>query len=129
MPPRQVSETKRGKIAPITSDEAGTGARHHPTYVDTQAEYVAVRKSDLRDISQFGWLEEGAGAVGVFFISGAFWLAITLCVEHSDQLAKYLFGFIFCGICILFGVVLVWIAHSHFKMRRTKIEGYFTRRG
>lgn len=104
---------------------AAGGAQHTPTYIHSTAEYVAVRKSDLREISEFGWLEEGAGAVGLFFFSGAFWLAVTLLSEHSTNLKTYLPWFGVCLLSMLFGVALLWIAHSHFKMRKNRIDDYF----
>jgi hypothetical protein len=103
----------------------GAGAQHTPIYRDSSAEYVAVRKSDLREISQFGWLEEGAGAAGMFFLSGGFWLAAALLVEHSNELEKYGAGFGLCALSVIFGVVLMWIARNHFQMREQRISDYF----
>jgi hypothetical protein len=115
--------------SPGISASGGTGAQHNPIYLDSSAEYVAVRKSDLRELSTFGWLQEGAGAVGMFFVSGAFWLAITLVVEHAPELSKYWPAFVLCLLSILFGGVLLWISHRHFQMRDARINDYFRRAG
>lgn len=112
-----------GALGPTGS--SSSGAQHNPTYVHSTAEYVAVRRSDLREIAQFGWLEEGVGAAGVFFFSGAFWLALTLLAENFDDLKKYVPWFVICLVSILFGAVLLWIAHRHFIMRQQRIEDYF----
>ena len=105
------------------------GAQHTPTYINTTSEYVAVRRSDLREIAKFGWLEEGAGACGMFFIAGAVWMAATLFFDHLDHWRDYWPGYVFCGVCITFGVVLIWIAHSHFKLREQRISDYFEHKG
>jgi len=84
-----------------------------------------VRRGDLREIADFGWLEQGAGAAGMFFLSGAFWLALSLLVEHSGELSNYWAGFVICGLSMLFGAVLVWVAHRHFRMRENRINDYF----
>ena len=123
-------ESARGKKpSPTTSGAEGTGARHMPTYLDTQAEYIAVRKNDLEEIGEFGWLQEGAGAAGMFFFSGAFWLAANILVEHFGALDKYVGGFAFCAISTLFGIVLLWIAKKHFSMRDARIQDYFRKKG
>jgi hypothetical protein len=88
-----------------------------------------VRRSDLRELTELGWLQEGLGAAGVFFFSGAFWLAATLAVEHSGNLENYWAGFGFCGLSMLFGTVLIWVAHRHFRMRESRITGYFSEEG
>jgi hypothetical protein len=106
-----------------TDNPAGTGAQHNPVYRDTSAEYMAVRHSDLREIARFGWLEEGVGAAGMFFVSGAAWMAATVFFDHLDSPGKYWPGYLFCLARVLFGVVLLWIAHSHFTIS-TRCSGY-----
>jgi len=81
-----------------------------------------VRRSDLREISTFGWLEEGAGAIGMFFLSGAIWVAVSVAIEHWADLEKYKWAFAFCGLC---GIAALWIAHKHFQMREDRITDYF----
>jgi hypothetical protein len=122
-------QTLAPRQAPRVNASAGTGAQHHPIYQDTVAEYIPVRRSDLREISEFRWLETGTGAAGMFFLSGAFWLAVTLLVEHQDDLGKYIGGFALCTLSVLFGLALLYIAHRHFKMRETRIRGYFENEG
>ena len=84
-----------------------------------------MRKNDLREIAKFGWLEEGAGAAGMFFLSGAFWALFSLVIEHHDHLADYWAGEALCVIAMIFGGVLVWLAHAHFKMREERIKDIF----
>jgi hypothetical protein len=136
-PPKEVGGTQGSQVsdvAPLTASsgiggEVGAGgvagALHTPSYVHSTAEYVAVRRSDLREMAEFGWLEEGAGAIGVFFFSGAFWLAVTLLVEHWEDLGKYWSGFLLCLLSVFFGLSLIWIAHRHFKLREQRINDYF----
>ena len=73
------------QVGSAASTSGGSGAQHHPIYRDTRAEYVAMRRSDLREIARFGWLGEGAGAAGMFFIAGAVWMAVTIFFDHFDQ--------------------------------------------
>ena len=84
-----------------------------------------MRRSDLREIAKFGWLEEGIGAAGTFFVSGAFWTLATLLIEHYGAWEEHWAGFGLCVICIIFGAVLLWIARSHFQMREDRINDYF----
>ena len=84
-----------------------------------------MRRSDLREIARFGWLQEGAGAMGMFFIAGAVWMAATLFFDHIENPGKYWPGYLFCFACIGFGGVLLWVAHSHFKMREDRIRDIF----
>jgi hypothetical protein len=118
-------EVPPSSTANSTLTSAGTGAQHNPIYRDTSAEYLAVRRSDLREIARFGWLEEGTGAAGMFFIAGAVWMAATLFFDHLDNPGKYWPGYLFCIACIFFGGVLIWVAHSHFSMREKRIRDYF----
>jgi hypothetical protein len=43
------------------------GARHIPHYLDRHEDYVTVSGPFLRELSTFGWLQEGLGAAGMFF--------------------------------------------------------------
>lgn len=123
----QVQPAPQPLPAPANSTTSGgTGAQHNPTYQDTTAEYIAVRKSDLRELSTFGWLEEGIGGVGMFFLSGAFWLAADLVAEHSDNLFAYKISLGFCAMCLILGGIFIWIAHVHFKLKRQRIDDYFS---
>lgn len=114
--PTAVSNTTEKK-AP--SRKAG-GARHIAHYHDQHEDYIPVSRSLLRELSSFGWLQEGAGAAGMFFFSGAFWLLITLLAEHSSELDQFAAWIAFCGISILFGGVLIWIGYRHFFSKTTE---------
>ena len=82
-------------------------------------------RAKLREISTFGWLQEGIGALGVFFVSGAFWTFITLISEHSDEWRKYLPWFILCGCLVVAGLGLIWVGYRHFKLKQDCIEEIF----
>ena len=101
------------------------GARIDNHYIHRTEDAIAVRRSDLHEISKFGWLEEGCGASGVFFFSGAFWLLVTLLAEHMSEYHAYIPWFILCFVCMVFGAVLIWLAHNHFTMRQLRIAAYF----
>jgi len=85
-----------------------------------------VSRADLRDVSTFGWLQEGVGGLGMFFASGAFWLLAAIFVEHSHELNKVAAWIIMCVLSIAFGCVLMWISHKHFKLKQQRIEDYFS---
>lgn len=99
----------------------GAGSRHLPEYEDTQAKYVSVRRSDLEALSTLGWLQEGCGAAGTFFLSGGFWVFLPLLVDHWSNLGDHKTGLLVSGLSVLFGIILIWIAHSHLQIRRNKI--------
>jgi hypothetical protein len=104
---------------------APSGARHIPHYHDLHEDYVPVSRPILRELSTFGWLQEGAGAAGMFFFSGAFWLFITMIFEHFDELKKYVPWLLLCIICMLFGAVLVWVGYRHFQLKQARIQDIF----
>jgi hypothetical protein len=119
-----ITASGRGR-ATAAGTTAKKSSKHVPTYQDSTAGYIAVRKTDLREISKFGWLEEGIGAGGMFFLSGAFWAFFALVIEHHDHLADYWAGELLCLLSMIFGGVLVWLAHVHFAMRTDKIQAIF----
>ena len=122
----EISESAAGGVESRDQGTSGAaGAQHTPTYIHSTAEYIAVRRSDLRDIAKFGWLEEGVGAWGMFFIAGPVWMAAALFFDHLDHWQNYWAGYLFCLVCIIFGSVLIWIAHSHFQLREKRISVYF----
>ena len=103
----------------------GAGARHIPHYVDLHEDYVPVSRPLLKELSTFGWLQEGAGAAGMFFFSGAFWLLATMLYEHGFHLSEYLPWALTCILSMLFGGVLMWISYWHFKLKQNRIEDIF----
>jgi hypothetical protein len=105
--------------------EEGDGARHIPHYVDQHEDYVPVSRLLLRELSSFGWLQEGCGAAGTFFFSGAFWLLLTMLFEHGDEYKKYVPWFLMCIISMIFGSVLLWVGYSHFKLKQDRISEIF----
>jgi len=101
------------------------GARHIPHYHDLHEDYVPVNRPLLRDLSSYGWLQEGVGAAGMFFFSGAFWLLATILFEHGNELPKYAPWILLCVVCILFGGVLMWVGYYHFKLKQDRIRDIF----
>jgi tetrahydromethanopterin S-methyltransferase subunit C len=101
------------------------GARYLPQYRDTRGEHILVSRADLRDVSTYGWLQEGVGGIGMFFFSGAFWLLATILVEHSKELDKVAPWIGMCILSIIFGAVLIGIAHTHFSLKKERINDYF----
>jgi hypothetical protein len=102
--------------------EGGTGARYIPHYHDRHEDHVSVSPSDLRRLSDFALLQEGVGAAGVFFLSGAFWLLVTLLAEHWKEYIQYMPWFVTCVISILFGAVLMWVGWVNFNQKRRLIK-------
>jgi hypothetical protein len=101
------------------------GARHIPHYSDQHENYITVSPSILRELSTFGWLQEGLGAAGTFFFSGAFWLLVTLLVEHLEEIKKYAPWLMLCVISMIFGGILIWIGYSHFRLKQDRINDIF----
>jgi hypothetical protein len=111
---------------PARKPSRQSGARHTPQYRDTSEEYLPVRRSDLREISNFSWLEHGLGGIGMFFVSGAFWLLPVIFIEHGKDMKDHHWAWVgTCLLSIVFGLVLLWISHRHFKMREQRINDYF----
>ena len=117
------------KSAPKTAEGAHVptrrSAKHVAHYADRHEDFVLVSRSNLKEISQLSLLQEGAGAVGMFFFSGAFWLLATILFEHNAELAKYAPWLLLCVISILFGVVLIWIGWEHYKLRKDAVDAAF----
>jgi len=106
----------------ITS--AGMGAQARPKYYDRHEEYVLVTKDDLREISSVGWLQEGAAAVGLFFVSGAFWLLMTLLAEHGKNKEFYAW-YLACLVIMVCGGVVMWVGVSLYRLKQRRIDKYF----
>jgi len=98
------------------------GAKHIARYHDRHEDYIPVSPQHLRELSTFGWLQEGAGAVGMFFFSGAFWLAVTVAFEHSKELTKYTDWLFVCFLSVIFGIALIVIGWTHFNMKQLRIR-------
>jgi len=105
---------------------AGSGSAFNMRYLNRAEDVVPVMRRDLREIGEFGVLEEGAGAVGMFFVSGAFWLLATIVIEHYDNMKTiHWAGIAFCVVCMVFGGVLLWVARRHFRLRDDRIRDLF----
>lgn len=102
-----------------------TGAVHRPTYLDSTQEYALVSRRDLIELSQFGWLQHGCGAAGVFLASLGVSTAASLFAEHSAELGKYWAGFATSGFSFCCGVVLLGVGYAHFVMRDRRIRALF----
>lgn len=104
----------------------GSGSQFKHRYYDRTEDVVPVTRSDLREIAEFGWLEEGVGAAGMFFASGAFWQLPVIFVEHGNDMKGAHWAWVgACVLSIAFGGVLLWIASRHFKMRDQRVKHYF----
>lgn len=136
------SDEKRGssvsteKIgSPIKSGtEEGTrkkseakSAKHIPHYHDTHEDYVSVSKARLREISTVGALQEGAGGLGVFLISGNFWMAITLLAEHTNNLKPYYSWLVLNGIFIVVGCFLLLVGYKLYNLKSKYINELFNK--
>ena len=114
------------QTSPGEQQSAGAaGARHIPHYHDQHEDYVPVSRPLLNELSTFGWLQEGAGAAGMFFFSGAFWLFVTMISEHSDALEKFAPWLLLCIVSMLFGAVLIWVGYRHFILKQDRIREIF----
>jgi|ERR1700749_2557367 len=109
-----------------TSNSNGSlGARHVPHYHDRHEDYVPVSRPVLLELSVLGWLQEGAGAVGTFFFSGAFSLLGTMLFEHANEITKFIPWVILCFVSMLFGTVLMWVGYHHFLLKQQRIHDIF----
>jgi len=84
-----------------------------------------VSRHHLQELSTFGWLQEGAGAVGMFFFSGAFWLLMTMFYEHGYHLSDSVPEVLMCLMSMVFGLVLVWVGYQHFTLKQNRIREIF----
>src|ERR1700675_4641133 len=109
-----------------TSGSAGTGARIHHEYHDRIEDTVAVTRDDLREISTVGWLQEGAAGIGMFFLSGAFWLLITLIAEHGRNSDFYPW-YLACLVIIACGAAVTSIGLVLLRTKRRRLHKYFDR--
>ena len=123
-PYKKTSRIRRSASSSRKRDE-GDGARHIPHYLEQHEDYVPVNRPLLRELSSFGWLQEGCGAAGTFFFSGAFWLFFTMLFEHSDEYKKYVPWFLMCIVSMIFGLALLGVGYSHFKLKQDRISDIF----
>jgi energy-converting hydrogenase Eha subunit G len=110
-----LSGTPRGTVG---------GAQAHPTYYDRHEEYALVTKEDLREVSTIGWLQEGAAGFGLFFLSGAFWLLVTLIAEHGKDPNFYPW-YLACAVISVCGGILVFVGARLFLLKQARLEKYF----
>lgn len=103
---------------------AGAGAQARPRYRDRHEEYVLVTEDDLREAGTVGWLQEGTAGVGLFFLSGAFWLLAALLAEHGNEPEFYPWYFV-CFITVVFGGVLTWVGARLFRLKQKRLSKYF----
>jgi len=61
----------------------------------------------------------------MFFVSGAFWLLPVIFIEHAKDMKDHWAWVGMCLLSIVFGGVLLWVSHRHFKMRERRIKDYF----
>ena len=101
------------------------GAKHIPTYYDLKEDLVLMSKSRLQEVSDFSLLQEGVGAVGMFFFSGAFWLLATLAAEHAKELFSYVPWFLMCFLSMGFGATLIWVSFVNYTRKRELIKKMF----
>jgi len=100
------------------------GARHVPTYHDLQEDFILVNRNHLKELTDFSMLQEGAGAGGMFFLSGPVWLLITLLSEHGLE-AKYVPWYVVCFLSMIFGLFLLWMAYINYVRKNRTIDKLF----
>jgi hypothetical protein len=103
------------------------GARIHSKYYDRTEDVVAVTRDDLREIGTIGYLQAGTAAVGMFFLSGAFWALMSLVAEHGRNESYYSWYFTFL-ISIVFGATLTAVGIRLYYLKLQRITKYFTAR-
>lgn len=84
-----------------------------------------VSRRDLIELSQFGWLQHGCGAAGVFLASLGVSTAAALFADHSAELTEHWAGFAACGISFCCGIVLLGVGYAHFVLRDKRIRELF----
>lgn len=82
--------------------------------------YVYVTRNDLMEIGTFGWLHQSLFGVGMFFFSGAFWLAASILSEQKQfQITPSL---TLCAVSMVFGLILAVVGVVIFCVRQRKIK-------
>lgn len=85
-------------------------------------------RDDLEDVREFGPLQQILFGSGSFLFSGAFWLAITLLIEHAGHYEEYGFGFLLCAISMIAGGTLAYVGYRLFRMKQARLDKYFPER-
>ena len=108
-----------------TGTTSGEGARAFAHYEDHHESYKLVTQDDLREISGFGWIQQGLLSAGAFFFSGAFWLfAEKVSGQDKFQITPWMGT---CILSMLFGVALVIVSLIMFALKQKRISKYFKR--
>jgi hypothetical protein len=100
------------------------GARIHRKYFDRTEDVVAVTRDDLREIGTIGYLQAGTAAVGMFFLSGAFWALMSLFAEHGQNESYYSWYFTFLT-SIVFGATLTVVGVRLYYLKVQSRSGKF----
>jgi hypothetical protein len=118
------SITAAGGATATSNTSAATGARIHQRYTDRTEDAIAVTRDDLREIGTISWLQEGVGGIGLFFLSGSFWLLLTLFAEHGNDPDFYSW-YLACPVIMVCGAALVAVGIALFRSKRKRLHKYF----
>jgi len=122
------SEVKSGREGGGEEDSKRhkRSARVRPTYSDREEEYVLVTNDDLREIATFSRTERVLWDVGLFFVSGAFWLLIELIAHQASEEKKFEITswMIFCAACVVMGAAVMYAGHSMRDMKSKRLSKY-----
>ncbi len=114
----ETSGSARGTRTTSSSSAATPGgAQIHTTYLVRRQESVAVNRTDLEDIKEFDGLQAIFSSLGMFFVSGGFWLGVEKVLEQSKiTMTPVIF---LCAVSILLGAVLFFVG---WRMRYRKVS-------
>jgi len=103
----------------------GTGARIHHDYQDRTEPTVGVTRDDLAEMRNLGTFQQLLFGIGSFLFSGAFWLVVTMLIEHVGHYSDYTNGFLVCAVAMLSGGALTFVGWRMFQMKQKRLDKYF----
>lgn len=95
------------------------GAVISPLYATRRQTFYPVNMHDLKNIVEFDLLETGAGAAGMFFVTGPFWLLFEKQLEGLPFTNPVIWV---SALSVIFGLVLIAIACRMRKMKKSRID-------
>jgi hypothetical protein len=115
-PARKNESTRTGGRGKVT-------ARFH----DRTEDYCYITEGDLREVVEFGYLNQALIQAGTFFFSGGFGLFAELVVREADSgkrfsITPWMGTFI---VSMVFGAVLAGVGWLVFLVKQKKIRKYF----
>ena len=102
---------------------APSGAMIRNRYLERSQEVVAVNRYDLETIKDFDGRSSRFSAMGIFLMSGAFWLVMDrISAQEKFELTNTIISCIFS---IILGIILAYVGFVFGKEKRKSIDRIF----